>query len=110
MRQALSFFVTEARGSYHKRDDRPETITVHVSRERLEALVSMSTAVGAQEREALAGIDYHEVVYERDLEDASKHQQTMTACSTFSRCAQARFDNDAQGDHATAPRGGIELR
>jgi hypothetical protein len=82
VRQALSFIVAEARGSYHKRDDRPETITVHVSRECLEAVLRRD-AVGAQEREALAGIDYHEVVYERDLEDASKHQQTIDGVLDF---------------------------
>lgn len=77
VRKALSLLVAEARGSDRKRDDRPETLTVHVSRERLEALVKRAIVWAQEERRALAGIDYHEVVYERDLEDASKHQQTI---------------------------------
>lgn len=77
VRQALSYLVAEVRGAYHKRDDLPETIAVHVTRERLEALLERAAIGAREEQEALADIDYHEVVYERDLEDASKHQQTI---------------------------------
>jgi LPS sulfotransferase NodH len=83
VRQALSFLVAEIRGEYHKRDDRPETISIRVSRERLEALVKRGTVQAHDEQEALAGIDYHEVLYERDLEDASKHQQTIDGVLDF---------------------------
>ena len=71
VRQALSFLVAEVRGEYHKRDDRPETIALHVSHERLKALLARAAASAHEEQEALAGVDYHEVVYERDLEDGS---------------------------------------
>ena len=83
VRQALSFLVSEVRGSYHKRDDSPETIAVRVSRERLEALLNRAAASAQEEQEALAGLDYHEVVYERDLKDASKHQQTIDGVLDF---------------------------
>ncbi len=83
VRQALSFLVAEIRGEYHKRDDRPETISVHVSRERLEALVNRGIVQAHDEQKALEGIDYHEVIYERDLEDASKHQQTIDGVLDF---------------------------
>jgi LPS sulfotransferase NodH len=83
VRQALSFLVAEIRGEYHKRDDRPETISVQVSRERLEALVNRGTVQANEERRALLGIDYQAVVYERDLEDASKHQRTIDGVLDF---------------------------
>ena len=77
VRQALSYVVAKERGEYHKRDNAPEKIAVHVSRERLEALLERTAVNVQEEREGLEGIEYHEVVYERDLEDASKHQQTI---------------------------------
>lgn len=83
VRQSLSFLVAEVRGEYHKRDDRPETISVRVSRERLEALVIRSLVQAQAEREVLAGIDYHEVIYEHDLEDASNHQRTIDGVLDF---------------------------
>jgi LPS sulfotransferase NodH len=83
VRQALSHLVAEVRGEYHKRDDQPERIAVHVKRDRLEALVKRAVDGEREEQEALADIDYHEVVYERDLEDASKHQQTIDGVLDF---------------------------
>jgi hypothetical protein len=83
VRQALSYVVAKERGEYHKRDDGPEKIAVYVSREHLDALLERAAVNVQEEREALEGIDYHEVVYERDLEDASKHQQTIDGVLDF---------------------------
>ena len=83
VRQALSYVVAKERGEYHKLDDSPEEIAVHVSRERLVALLARAAVNVREEQEALEGIDYHEVVYERDLEDGSKHQQTVDGVLDF---------------------------
>lgn len=83
VRHALSNILAEARSDYHKFDDNPETARVRVSRERLETLVRERIAFERQERAALAGIPFHEVVYERDLEDAAGHQHTVDAILEF---------------------------
>ena len=75
--------VADVRGEYHKRDDRPETISIRVSRERLTALLERCAGQAHDEREALAGIDYHEVLYERDLEQASNHQRAIDGVLDF---------------------------
>lgn len=77
VRHVLSGLVAEARRDYHKHDDRPETTAVSVRRETLESWIGQRRVLEQQERAALAGIDYHEVVYERDLEHAGLHEQTV---------------------------------
>lgn len=83
LRQALSYVVAEVRGEYHKRDDRPEKIAVHVNRKRLEELLERAAVNEQEEQQALEGLNYHEVVYERDLEIAAKHQQTINGVLDF---------------------------
>lgn len=77
IRHAVSNLVAEARGGYHKFDDRKESVLVHIDRARFEALVAERVKFEAQEREALEDVVFHEVVYERDLQDPSRHQQTL---------------------------------
>jgi len=77
IRHVLSGLVAEARQNYHKLDDRPEQVRVHVKRATLEGWVRQRQALECAERAALAGLPVHEIVYERDLEDAAMHQRTI---------------------------------
>ncbi|WP_296717308.1 hypothetical protein [Erythrobacter sp.] len=83
VRHVLSGLVAEARNNYHKLDDRPVTTAVTVRRATLEAWIAQRRALEQEERAALAGLDYHEVVYERDLEQAAAHQQTIDRVLDF---------------------------
>lgn len=83
MRHTMSLFVAEARGEYHKTDDRTERVKVHVERERLEAHIQERLRFDAEEQAALEGIDFHEVSYERDLQAGTAHQQTADRIFDF---------------------------
>ncbi|MEM0964361.1 MAG: hypothetical protein AAGK21_17675, partial [Bacteroidota bacterium] len=79
IRHALSNLVAQERGKYHRFDDAPIDLTLSIQRADLECQVQRRVENEAAERDALtdAGIDFHEVVYERDLLDATAHQQTV---------------------------------
>lgn len=76
VRHALSNIVAVHRGDYHKfgREDEPLRVTVKCS--ELVWRVNGRLAFEAAEREALRGRPHHEVIYEDDLADASRHQAT----------------------------------
>jgi hypothetical protein len=73
----ISRYVAEARGNYHKRDEGPETTTIEIDRQEFEARLASRVRYSAEEEAALTGIDYHEVIYERDLLDAADHERTV---------------------------------
>lgn len=77
VRQVISRYVAEARGNYHKRDEGPETTTIEIDRQEFEARLASRVRYSAEEEAALTGIDYHEVIYERDLLDAADHERTV---------------------------------
>lgn len=83
VRHVLSGLVAEARKDYHKLDDRPVTTAVTVRRATLEEWIAQRLALEEDERAALAGLDYHEVVYERDLEQAAAQQHTIDRVLDF---------------------------
>lgn len=75
--QFLSERVAQARGRYHKRDDQPETQRVIVDRQQLVRFAAWRKERDVDEASALNGLDFIEVEYERDLENASLHQPTV---------------------------------
>ena len=79
----VSNLAAAARGTYHKTDDRPENTRVHVERDKLERWVRRREQYEREERQALAGLPFHEVVYERDLLDGAVHQATTDAVLDF---------------------------
>ncbi|MFO8057817.1 MAG: hypothetical protein R6V10_11020 [bacterium] len=77
VRHALSNIIRDQRGDPFKRDDEKEEIKVVVDCERFVESVKERIRFEKAERKALADIEYHQVVYEDDLEDAGKHQETV---------------------------------
>lgn len=75
--QFLSQQMAEARGQYHKRDDRPEIRRVIVDRQQLKKFIEWRKARDDEEAAALEGLNFIEVEYERDLEKLSVHQPTV---------------------------------
>ncbi len=75
--QFLSERVAQARGRYHKRDDRPETQRVMVDRQQLMRFAAWRKQRDAEEAAALEGFAFIDVEYGRDLEDPSLHQSTI---------------------------------
>jgi hypothetical protein len=82
VRHILSLIVADARGAYHKQDDNPEVATIHVDRARFVAGMQRRD-IEMQEFEALREINHHTVRYERDLQDAATHQQTIDGVLDF---------------------------
>lgn len=82
VRHALSNITAEATGTFHAVSTVAAT-PVHVSRERLVELVVERARFEAEEAIALDGITFHEVVYERDLENPGNHQRTVDGILEF---------------------------
>jgi hypothetical protein len=79
VRQVLSEIVGRARGQWHKRDDRPEQLTLHVDRDEFFDRIRHNEAMRVREREVLRRIPHLSVIYERDLLDPSAHERTVDA-------------------------------
>ena len=83
VKHTLSWFVAKSRvvgfQSYiwHKFDDKPEELNISVDCEKFNRMVEKRISRDAQEEKVLAGIEYHEVVYEDDLEQPELHQKTV---------------------------------
>ncbi|MFC1680651.1 hypothetical protein ACFL1S_02510 [Pseudomonadota bacterium] len=77
IKQVLSGLVAMRRGAYHKLDDRSEEWKLNVDCGDFVERVSRRLRFTEQEELALEGIEHEVVVYERDLEDSSVHQQTI---------------------------------
>ena len=83
VRHALSNIVAQQRGRYHKYNDNKEELKVHVNCEELVRRVEDRFRREKAEREVLANIKYHEVVYEEDLEEPASHQKTVDRVLNF---------------------------
>ena len=77
VRQALSNFIGEHRRAWHKTDDFPLQEGVYVDCDHLIARVKERQQFDKNERAALEGLDFQEVIYESDLEQQSVHQATI---------------------------------
>lgn len=77
VKHALSNFVVRGRGAYHKLDDKEEDIHISIDCNELVHNVTERLKFEDIERDALARVQYHEVVYEDDLEKQDCHQVTV---------------------------------
>ena len=84
VRHALSHFVSQASGLYHSHGE-PAPFTIRVDRDDLEQFIQDRLRHEAGEQAALAesAIDVHNVTYERDLLDSSRHQDTVDQIMDF---------------------------
>ena len=62
---------------WHKYDDNREELNIFVDCEQFTKRVEKRINLDACEREVLADLEYHEVVYEDDLEQPESHQKTV---------------------------------
>lgn len=74
--QVLSECVALERGAYHKPDDREENIRFQIEPEDFLKRFERRLKYFEQDREALEHVPHLDVVYEDDLKDAARHQQT----------------------------------
>jgi LPS sulfotransferase NodH len=77
LRQALSGCIAKHRGTFHKFNDEKEEFTLSIDCDKFVASVNNRLWLDAAEREALANIKYHEVIYEDHLECQDAHQLTI---------------------------------
>jgi hypothetical protein len=77
VKHTLSNVIANHRGAYHKFDDNKEEFNVFVDCENFAKVVNGRFRFEEAEKEILANIEYHEVVYEDDLERSSTHQKTV---------------------------------
>ncbi len=75
LRQSISNLVAEHRGAYHKLSGSSEKIRINVDCEVFVEKVKELLMFEEHEREVLADLEYHEVVYEDDLEKPEMHQE-----------------------------------
>ena len=83
VRHIFSNFIVGHRGRYDKLDDAREDIKIEVGLKLFEASVEQALEHQRAEMKALAGLEYHEVVYEENLENADGHQKTVDAILDF---------------------------
>lgn len=83
VKHALSNIVVKSRGArnqattWHKFDNNKEELNLFVDCERLVKKVEKRFRFDTYEKEVLKNIEYHEVIYEDDLEQSSSHQKTV---------------------------------
>jgi len=77
VRHVLSDVVAEHRGKYFKTGDDKEELNILVNCEKFVESVNTRFRHDDAEKDALAKIKYHEVVYEDDLEKSDAHQKTI---------------------------------
>lgn len=83
VKHTLSWFVAKSRvvgfKSYiwHKFDDKREELNISIDCDKFSRMVEKRISRDAQEEKALAGIEYHKVVYEDDLEQPESQEKTV---------------------------------
>lgn len=77
VKHVLSNYVSNARGATHKYDNTQENVSVQVDLERFIRWVNERIRFEETEKKILQDIGYYEVVYEDDLENQDKHQETV---------------------------------
>ena len=83
VKHALSIYFARNRSSrylfnkWHKFDDRPEKLNISIECDKFKRSTEKLINYDAQEKKVLANIEYHEVVYEDDLEKPESHQKTV---------------------------------
>lgn len=82
LRHALSTLVAEARGDYHRFHDRDEELRIDVDPDNLRRLIEERRHFRDDEAYALDGLPHESVVYETDLADRDRHQETVDRLMT----------------------------
>jgi len=77
IRHCLSNLIAKKRGTHHKFDNRKENLSIAVNCKRFIKRVKERIQFGTKERTVLSNLEYHEVVYEDDLEKVESHQVTV---------------------------------
>lgn len=80
---ALSNLIAKHRGNYHKLSDDKEEFKIVVNCEKFVKRVNERFYFEKAEKKALANVEYHEVVYEEDLEKSDTHQNTVDRILTY---------------------------
>lgn len=62
---------------WHKFDDKPEKLNIYIDCEKFIEKVKKRIDRDVREKKALANVQYHEVIYEDDLERSELHQKTV---------------------------------
>lgn len=95
VRQILSnFTLARDRQSQYVGADRPKTQAVWVNPQTVLYGIEGRAALWEQERAALAGVDFHEVVYEDDLLSPESHQATLGALTSYLGLPHAQAKTD----------------
>ena len=83
VKHTLSAFFAKNRASvyqsdiWHKFNDDREELNIFVDCERFKRKIEKITYFDDYEKKVLADIEYHEVIYEDDLEQPQSHQKTV---------------------------------
>ncbi|WP_147303656.1 sulfotransferase [Rhodohalobacter sp. SW132] len=77
VKHVLSNYVHNARGASHKFNDKKEEIELQIDPEGFLTWVKERERFTEEEKKALQGLEYIEVVYEDDLEKQEMHQGTV---------------------------------
>ncbi len=77
VKHALSKFVADYRKGYHKFDDNKEHLSLSIDCGDFIDSVAARFTFEKIERDALAKVSYHQVIYEDDLEKNDMHQATV---------------------------------
>jgi LPS sulfotransferase NodH len=77
VRQVLSNIVAHRRGDYHKYNNEKEALRLVVDCDDFIRRVNERLQFQDLERKAMANIEYHEIIYEDDLEKPESHQETI---------------------------------
>ena len=84
LNHALSGFIAKKRKAYHLlKEEKYEPKLLEISKEELREMMLRKKQFQQQELECLNGRDYFEVIYERDLENSSSHQNTCDQLFDF---------------------------
>ena len=82
VKQYLSMLVVKSRVpsqqfAWHKFDDNPEELNISIDCDEFVKGIETKIQRNALEKKVLANIEYHEVIYEDDLEQPQSHQKTV---------------------------------
>lgn len=83
VKQVLSNLVSRHRGTPFKLNDEPERIRLLVDCGNFVSLVNERLRFEEEELRALEGLDFHEVIYEDDLEEQEMQQDTISKILSF---------------------------
>jgi hypothetical protein len=83
VKHTLSNLVAQHRGNYEKIDDKKEKLRLVVDCKEFSDAVKERIGFSKEEKSVLANFEYHEVVYEDDLENSNSHQKTIDKILDF---------------------------